>query len=729
VAKYKNEYFSKTENQKDWHLFPNPSYNFVSNNIHIYIDLYKHGADAKDVQLGVNEYRKKIKEQDIKQGRKERDKRKNKTEIIDLIYKQKDKGNNIEYKEPTALLSLNELQALLYELLVNKKTGKDLEDILVEKIVERYNTIKTYDTNQNLSNSFITKNLKKSISNQDYLNTDKLLRAIDKEIDITNEKLELIESNRNETTEIDKHKNPVRKYVFYTNELGQEATWLTNDLIRFMPKVAKQEWKGYQHSELQRFIAFYDRHRTDAKDLLSLNWDLKSSPIWGVENTEEVENTDAFINRNFDKFYESYLINRKSILEHFILTLNNNKDAPTKILKKALNDIYIVFDKRLYTISSIENQKKQLLAKPIVFPRGIFDDKPTFIQGCKIEEAPERYADWYSYCYQESHEFQKFYNFKRDYTDLFNEHEIDNKVSTENKKELTYQQKFDLFKMKQDLIIKKIKHKDLFIKLMVDSLLKDEFNTDIDLSLKEFYQTQDERKQNQIIADQQKDRDIGDKSGNIFNDNFIWNKTISLSLLDGRLLAPEIKLKDIGKFKKLESDEKVKQILSYNSTKIWSKLELEDELENKQYSYEKIRREELLKSIHLFEKQILEKHNNLTDKHPKELESESGNPKFRKYIENGVLRKIKTVPDSEINWFSDIKFDSVNINEIQTKSECIQKAFLLIVLRNKFGHNQLPDKAIFNFMQKLYSKEVNETYSSYFLRITQQIITEFEIFI
>ena len=118
-------------------------------------------------------------------------------------------------------------------------------------------------------NSQITKNLKKSSSNQNSIDINKLLRAISTEIDITNERLNLIISNRAETRQKDKFNNPVRKYVFYTNELGQEATWLANDLLRFMPKSAKEQWKGFQHNELQRLLAFYDQYKNDAKNLLS----------------------------------------------------------------------------------------------------------------------------------------------------------------------------------------------------------------------------------------------------------------------------------------------------------------------------------------------------------------------------------------------------------------------------------------------------------------------------
>ena len=709
VVKFKSDHFKENINENEWYLFPNPSYNFIGNNIHIYFDMYRKGEEFKNVQEEINALRK------ITNPKKPRENRKSKKEIINLIY---ENTKSVEYKEPTALFSLNELPAILYEFLINKKTGEDLENIFVQKIIERFNIIKNYNPNQKLSNSFITKKLKKGDLKQDHINIEKLLRTINNEIEITNEKLNLIKNNKKETEKTDKQDRPERKYIFYMNELGQEATWLANDLKRFMPKHTKKEWKGYHHSELQRLLAFYDRHKNEAKILLTANWDLSSFPIWGSDINK------AFHKDKFEEFYEEYLIKRKQTLERFAETIEHNKDDP-KLFKKVLKEIFIAFDKRLFVISSIDKQKDELLAKPIVFPRGIFDKKPTFIHGQKLEQSRDLFADWFSHCYDESQRFQEFYNFKRDYIELFDKYEIENKESKLNKKNLNRQQKLDLFKKKQDLLIKKIQHKDIFIKHMIDYLFYEVFKKEIEISLNEIYQTKEERLNNQIIANEQRNREKGDTSDNKLIDNFIWNKTVSMSLLNGQIIAPNVKLKDIGKFKKLETDRKVHHILSYDKTKIWNKLILEDELENKQDSYERIRREKLLKQIQLFEKLILENYKKNTDEHPKELERD-GRSNFRKYIANGVLKKNIKIDESEINWLSNIKdMETVEISEVKSKSAILQKAYILILLRNKFGHNQLPDKNTFDMMQTLYKKEENDTYSTYYLKVTKQIINEF----
>lgn len=244
VSKYKSDFFSDEQQETDWELFPNPSYNIVGNNIPIHIDLLKHKQDATNVFAEINRLRSKT------NPKKKRGKRKTKQEIVEMIYS---KNKNLAMGEPTALLSSNELPALLYELLVNKKSGEELEKAFVDKIIERYNTILHYQPGQSFPHSQMSKKLLKSQEKQEQYDIEKLIGAIETEVERTNDKLDLIARNRKETEELDKYRKPKRKFIFFTNELGQEATWLAYDLKRFMPVSARAEWKGNQHSELQRF--------------------------------------------------------------------------------------------------------------------------------------------------------------------------------------------------------------------------------------------------------------------------------------------------------------------------------------------------------------------------------------------------------------------------------------------------------------------------------------------
>lgn len=430
----------------------------------------------------------------------------------------------------------------------------------------------------------------------------------------------------------------------------------------------------------------------------------------------------AFNCKYFDCFYEAYLNNRKETLIGFVNALNTGGSEP-KLLKKVLKEIFIVFDKRLYILGSTEKQKAELLSKPIVFPRGIFDTKPTFVRGEKVNSAPERYADWYRYCYENSAKYQSFYALKGDYAEIFGKYKAEDDEFQVNKNKLSVTDAFELFKKKQDYRIKKIKHHDLFVKLMVDFLFEKTFHQKIDIELNELYQTKAERMENQRIADEQNMREKGDYSVNRYNENFIWNKTIPMTLMGGRIIEPNVKLKDVGKFRKLESDEKVGQLLAYNPSKKWSKLELENEIENLPGSYERIRREQLLKAVHDFERYILMNADFDGKNHPQDFEVR-GNPNFRKYIVNGVLKK-KKLSEDEMNWLLLTDFVQLKTSEVKTKSTELQKAYFLILLRNKFGHNQLPNKEAYELMLNYYPKETIETYSEYFNKVVNGIIKEF----
>lgn len=430
-------------------------------------------------------------------------------------------------------------------------------------------------------------------------------------------------------------------------------------------------------------------------------------------------------NATFDGFYNDYLINRKNTLTGFKNSVSGFKDEP-KLLKKVLKEVFIVFDKRLYTINSTEKQKAELLSKPIHFPRGVFDEKPTFIRGKKMETAPELYADWYRYCYENEDQLQSFYQMEREYKDHFEYYKINDKEAQKNKNKLNASETFDLFKKKQDYTIKKIKQQDLFIKLMVDDLFEQIFNQKIKLPLNDFYQTKEEREKNRLIAEEQNQREKGDDTENKFNENFIWNKTVSLSLLNGQVFEPKVKIKDVGKFRKLENDERVHYLLAYDTERIWDKMELENELENTQDSYERIRREQLLKCFQNFEKIILDQTGFDGQLHFKDFELE-GNPNFRMYIINGILKNKTSIAGSPALELLKNCFQQIKTNDLSEAPNILKKAYLLIVLRNKFSHNQLPDKEAYDLMQEYYPKEKHKTYSQYFQDVADQIISEFVV--
>lgn len=330
-----------------------------------------------------------------------------------------------------------------------------------------------------------------------------------------------------------------------------------------------------QYSCLDIFL-FCTRKTIDAhrrrKDVLR-RADTLLKQFWDFENNTYLWNsgikkalTDS---RYFDEMYQKHLENRKGIFEKFIAQLKGF-ETNNRLLNLFIDQqhIWTIFYRRLYVIDKTEEQKNRLLAKPFVFPRGIFDPKPTYIKGVSVTESPELYADWYQYSYQ-THQYQRFYDFERDYEDIYERKEINDRV---NKYNLSPEQQFLLFKQKQDKKIKEVRTQDLFLKLVTEDIFEKLFGYKHPLSLKDFYLTQKERLEKEKTAVEQSQRSKGDSSENIIKDNFLWSKTVSF--IKGQINEPAVKIKDIGKFKRFLDDVRVQRIFSYDTDRKWTKLEL-----------------------------------------------------------------------------------------------------------------------------------------------------------
>src|SRR5690606_15979762 len=109
---------------------------------------------------------------------------------------------------------------------------------------------------------------------------------------------------------------------------------------------------------------------------------------------------------------------------------------------------------------------------------------------------------------------------------------------------LSESEKFSLFKRKWDNKIKKVIGQDLFINEMIKRIIKEMYKQDIDLSLSDFYLTQEERIEKQNKAKKQGHREKKDETKNIIKDDFIWSMTVLYET--EYIKEPAIKLKDIG---------------------------------------------------------------------------------------------------------------------------------------------------------------------------------------
>lgn len=706
--KLKSEFFQNKDyiNEKlGWELLPNPSYIFIENNIPIY--LKSTNEVANEVKFAKDE-RRKVRPEERK-GRNPDKKRKH--EIVNEI----SKGAFVT-NEPTALLSMNEIPPLLYEILRKEKTTEEIEGILKAKISERVNTIKNYDPSSPLPASAISKRIRNNCNQGESINVDSLLKLLQKDIISGDQKLSQISKNRLELSIKEKGKH-VRNYTFGFAELGREATWLADDIKRFMPENVRKEWKGYQHSQLQQSLAFFESRPKEAYAILNETWDFSDDSILWNEWIKK-----SFTQKFFDKFYETYLLGRKLYLQSVLDGLESFKDESKKriatFIKQQLPKNF--FSRRLYILESLENEKNKILSNPLIFNRGLFDSKPTFIVGKKVQEYPEDFAEWYRYGYSEEHSLQKFYSFERNYDMLFSAKEAEQRDLIKN---FSLEKGLEVLKKKQDLKIKNIKIQDLFLKLIAEKLFSEVFDHPVDIHLSDLYLTQVERIEKENNALKQSFREIGDTSSNIVNDNFIWSKTVSF--FKGQINEPKIKLKDLGKFKYLLNDPKVERLLSYDLEKVWSKMEIENETSTGSASYEVIRRENLFKEIQLIEKYILSKYN--LSEHPTELEKKN-HPNFKMYIVNGVLRKrVSGIKESDCDWFENLMdkdFENMDIDDLLQRDTVVVDYFLLVMIRNKFAHNQLPAKKFYNYLVQKHPEKKGETTAQTFLNFIRFISTE-----
>lgn len=695
VDNLKKDFFSKLSDDEntDWEFFPNPSYNFLiqadgspANNIAIYLKLKNRKIiqEKNDIKSEVN-----------KTPNRKTDKPSKKEIIKEILNENQD----FHQGDPTAILSLNELPALLYELLVKGKSGKQIESIIKNKIESQFQAIQ----NPSKDNKGIPQSLFEDSNNS--VNTKKLKTDLQNELCLLRKEQNTLQKNQDDAKNYEKllkkhrfkpkdKRSELRKYVFYNSEKGEVATWLANDIKRFMPKTFKSDWKGYQHSELQRKLAFYDRKtKHDIKDLLT-----------GCEFDSFLLDINACLEKDsFEDFYSKYLEIRIKTIGEILRQIDGFKND-TKALKAVFKNCFKFLKQQNYVNASAEIIKKRILAKPSFLPRGIFDDKPTMIKGKNPLTDKDDFAEWFV-SYLEHNDYQKFYN--------LNNYPI---------------KEFDF---KKSATIKKQKIKDYCTLKMVNYLLKDVFGrNETDLQLSELFQTRQERIKLKKDAKQQMNKEVGDSSENIRNQIYIWNKDVSVSFFDGKVNIDKVKLKNIGKYRIYERDERVKTFIEYEDDKNWM-MYLPYDWNNNYISkpinvidlqiqdYEKIRSQKLLKEIQNLEQHIFENTND------KSVLLQNGNPNFKMYILNGLLKNIKDLDISSFKMLDEDKnFDRIDFKNVETCDELEQKSILLIGIRNKFAHNQLPNQYLYDLANKLVVKKENKTYAGYYLRVLKCIISD-----
>ncbi|MEC4043729.1 type VI-B CRISPR-associated RNA-guided ribonuclease Cas13b [Myroides odoratimimus] len=681
----------KEELDNKWTLFPNPSYDFPKEHT------LQHQGEQKNagkigiyVKLRDTQYKEKAALEEARKSLNPKERSATKASKYDIITQIIEANDNVKSEkplvftgQPIAYLSMNDIHSMLFSLLTDnaelKKTPEEVEAKLIDQIGKQINEILSKDTDTKILKKYKDNDLKET-------DTDKITRdlARDKEeIEklILEQKQRADDYNYTSSTKFNIDKSRKRKHLLFNAEKGKIGVWLANDIKRFMFKESKSKWKGYQHTELQKLFAYFDTSKSDLELILSNMVMVKDYPIELIDLVKKSRTLVDFLNK--------YLEARLEYIENVITRVKNSIGTPQ--FKTVRKECFTFLKKSNYTVVSLDKQVERILSMPLFIERGFMDDKPTMLEGKSYKQHKEKFADWFVH-YKENSNYQNFYD-----TEVY-------EITTEDKRE----------KAKVTKKIKQQQKNDVFTLMMVNYMLEEvlKLSSNDRLSLNELYQTKEERIVNKQVAKDTQER----------NKNYIWNKVVDLQLCDGLVHIDNVKLKDIGNFRKYENDSRVKEFLTYQSDIVWSAYLSNEVDSNKLYvierqldNYESIRSKELLKEVQEIECSV---YNQVANK---ESLKQSGNENFKQYVLQGLLPIGMDVREILI-LSTDVKFKKEEIIQLGQAGEVEQDLYSLIYIRNKFAHNQLPIKEFFDFCENNYrSISDNEYYAEYYMEIFRSI--------
>ena len=716
-------YSKLEETDRHWELFPNPSYNLIGENIPIAFLTKVSEAFTSEQKQQRNKKLCKTLSQLFNKPTKY-----NKQELL----KQLVSCDEILYTRPVMLLSRYELPALLHALLVLKKTPLEVEEHILGKVNEKAKLFEEMASTEVYSDA-----LKERVRNSDVpkqfiaaltdpkwkVNTnttdfEKLARQIDRELECTNNKLAENQRLHEEANGVTKGNNNKQNTGIYSNSAkGEIATWLADDIKRMMLSSSIKEWKSYMHVHLQVALAFFE----------DVNKQINKEALQLVKDFFQFNGYNKFVKnaleqKTFEAMYTTYLMGRREYINQLKLdVLIKRKES--EVVDKRLSSF---FYKRTYTILPLEELAKAILDCPIVLKRGTFDDRPTYYKRgiYNIDANPEMFARWYIYARNYS-PVQSFYGMNLLYADNYKEVYAQDTIEEKT---------FRKFKMNQDKEIRAVRTQDIFLKLMLDDIYYQIFNHKTDVNLADIYVSKAERNRELLKAEAQSKRSIGDKSTAIYKETSLWSKNFTVTYsknyeltihkeepISDRenylLIDEQVKLRDIGKFKYLIAiDKKVSFLLNEQPIAEgkqletpWTRALLEQELD----SYKVVRSDEIFQQCQELENHILKLHNFDGVHYPEQFLLD-GNPNFRKVMVNGLLGKF--VEKGELNE-TPLIINREEMRELSKKEghelfkttdfydnltdDVVKDVFLVILIRNKFSHNQYPSKP---FMDVIFER-------------------------
>lgn len=585
-------------------------------------------------------------------------------------------------------LSFNELSNLLYEVLINKKD----EDQIRTTLLKQYNT----KLKGKLRPNGIQSRKMKALQHHDQvILKDKLISQIEKHI-----KFDIIKDIRKHYT-----KEIQNKEVLSNTEKGKVAVWLTKDICRFSKKTTRKNWKGWQIAELQHYLAFYEDKKQELKGF--------TEQVLGVKNKYQtlfpIFNFQA---KTLEEFLTFYTKQKVKYLKKSIQDINRDSFNTNDSIFDAYHRRFYYTEKDTY----IKNLKTQI----IYLDKGIFDDNPTAGQDKSFQSN--------NLCFNHTNtsiiNSQSFYKFDRIYS-LTEKKDVILTKETQSiteacgnltKENEDYKRVGEIYKNEKD--IRKIQRQDAILL----EILKKEFDED-KLLLSDTFKTKKEKKENEKISqlEQESSRDpITRRERNILT------KEIEINLLDGKLTG-KCGLKNLPKYRRLENDSRVKQLITYQPSS--SITEIKEELR----LFEKIRYEKIFVSIFQLEDKIykqaeanddVDELKEISKKIVDGVEIIYKHLNFKRYI--SYYCQLESL--NEVNFENQNKADFEKLIEDNSETHPnIKKMIILIYIRNKFAHNQLPPNFIYKLCLDTFGKKwPDESYPEFFYRISENICKELQ---
>lgn len=654
------------EEETGWRLFPKPRYQFHKNNIGIWFE-----AD------NIPEHRLPITQRD----------KASKYKIAE------DLGLKDQVKAPLAFLSFNELPALLHEVLIKKTSPDDIEKVLKKKYFEKKNG--SIRKGQLKSQKMTDFNRLESENLEYIIQTDKLKRALKTAIDYR--PINHIRSAYTREIKGDKR-------MYSSVEKGKIANWLVKDITRYTESKYRKHWKGWQIAEFQRLLAFYDTHKDELKTFVEEElFDYYRGLMFTAFNFET---------KTLEHFTNTYLKERKKFL------LGINRQLSTDKMTKD-HIIFDAFKRKNYIVTL--SYKSNLLNMPMYLPRGIFDDKPTFVNENSTQQQK---AEWFEYANKALENKQAFYTYPRLYSfggkDM--KYTGDSGVTQQFyavKGTDAYKQRGVIYKNEKQL--RAIQRQDVFLLDMFKYGLQEDVGH---LTLQNCFKTKEEKK---VTEEESQKNQTSSEDSMTYKDNFLLTRRVELGLFKNRVQGI-VALKDLPKYRRLEEDNRVETFVGYEEERTFSFTEITRELE----AYNRVRNHQLMKAIHKLEDQIYQVAYSKQEVDAlMQVSNGEAHLNFKMYLSYFYLSdEVK----SKFNAFS---FPSESFESFkETFAHCADYDLILplahvVLIRNKFAHNQYSKADWFKNLKQLMGVEhidPSQSYADFILTALKAIIEKVEVY-